>query len=140
MEEQVKHTAKAAIFDQQFAAAFDKFLNEKRQGINQSYADKRDWQKYRLSPSYVEVKPFTVEGDDHKFHKAKWASLFKDCAFYYDLPTIQEEREMRFKLQNRYDDLFPENWRPNLSSRRELLVWACERHNEYMTEKGANEE
>ena len=64
----MKHTAKAAIFDQQFATAFDKFLNEKRQGINQSYADKRDWKKYRLNPSYVEVKPFTVEGDDHKFH------------------------------------------------------------------------
>ena len=47
---------------------------------------------------------------------------------------------MRFKIQNRYDDLFPENWRSPLQSRRDLMLWACERHNEYMTEKGAKEE
>lgn len=129
MEEQLKQETKAALFEQQFATAFDKYLNEKRQNINQTYADKRDWTKYRLQPSYQEVRPFTVEGDDNKYRKAKWTSLLKDAAFYYDLPTIQEEREMRFKLQFRYDDLFTEAWRPPLQSRRDLVTWACESQN-----------
>jgi hypothetical protein len=75
------------------------------------------------------IKPFTVEGDDTKFHYAKWDSLLKDSAFYYDLPTIQEEREIKFKLQFRYDDILPEGWRPPLQSRRDLLTWSCEQRN-----------
>lgn len=52
MEEQLKYTAKANLFDQQFAAAFDKYINEKRQNINQKYSEKRDWKKYSVMPSY----------------------------------------------------------------------------------------
>lgn len=46
----------------------------------------------------MEVKPFTVEGDDNQLRKAKWASLLKDSAFYFDKPTLDQERDMRFKL------------------------------------------
>jgi hypothetical protein len=48
-----------------------------------------------MVPSYTEVKPFTIEGDDAKFHKAKWHSMLKDCAHYYDVPTLEEEGDMR---------------------------------------------
>jgi len=47
---------------------------------------------------------------------------------------------MKSKLQFRYDDLFAEQWRAPLQSRRDLLTWACESHNNYMAEKGAPEE
>jgi len=40
---------------------------------------------------------FEIENDD-KFKTLKWNSLFKDAAFYFDAPTIAEEREMRFDL------------------------------------------
>ncbi len=88
MEEQLKQSAKADLFNKKFEEAFDKYLTEKRNNVNQQYADKVDWTKYRVQPSYTEVKPFTVEGDDHKYRKAKWASMLKDCAFYIDLPNI----------------------------------------------------
>jgi hypothetical protein len=39
-----------------------------------------------------------VEGDDQKLHKAKWASFLKDASFYLDVPTLHEQREMRFSL------------------------------------------
>ena len=88
MEEQLKQETKAHLFEQQFATAFDKYLNEKRQNVNQQYAEKRNWQDYTVNAPYEEVKPFTVEGDDKKFRKAKWASLLKDASFYFDLPNI----------------------------------------------------
>lgn len=86
------------------------------------------------------MKPFTVEGDDHQLRKAKWASLLKDSAFYFDKPTLQQERDMRFKLQQRYDDLFEEAWRPPLQNRRELVLWSCQKQNEFLEGKGAAED
>ena len=38
----------------------------------------------------------------------------KDASFYYDHPTINEEREMRKTLQKRYDSLFQTHWKPPL--------------------------
>lgn len=80
-----------------------------------------------------------MEGDDEKFHNAKWRSFFKDSAFFFDLPTIHEQREMKFKLQYRYDDLLPEHWRAPLQSRRDLLLWTCEARNNYLQERNAPE-
>ena len=54
-----------------------------------------------------------------------WRSLMKDCAFYYDAPTIREENEMKSKLQRNYDQLFEDNWRPPLADRKNLVTWAC---------------
>lgn len=81
-----------------------------------------------------------MEGDDNKLHKAKWNSFLKDAAFYMDLPNLQEQREMRFTLQRRYDDLFAESWNAPLQSRRDLLTWVCQKRNSYMSEKSAPEE
>lgn len=86
------------MFEREFVSAVNKYLNEKKEGVTKTYAEKKDWKEYSLRPSYTPVQVFTVEGDDKKFHYAKWNSLMKDAAFYYDLPTIGEEREIRRKL------------------------------------------
>jgi len=127
------------MFERDFMLAFNKYMNQKKEQATKPYAEGRDWQQYRLQPSYKEVHPFTVEGDDSKYHNAKWNSLLKDSAFYYDVPSIEDEREMRFKLQLRYDDLFESAWRPPLQSRRDLVQWACEEKNKYLEAKGASE-
>jgi hypothetical protein len=77
------------------------------------------------------VKPYEIEGDDHLKSK-KWVHFLKDCAFYFDKPNVHDEREMRFNLQGKYDDLFEKGWRPPLENRRELLLWGCEQHNAYL--------
>lgn len=141
LETQLKGHAKSAIFERDFVLAFNKYLGQKRDGANSTYAQKKDWNEYRLKQAFEpQIKAFTVEGDDTKFHKAKWTSFLKDAAFYYDLPTLQEQREMRFKLQHRYDDLFADQWRAPLASRRDLITWVCETRNTYLKEREASEE
>lgn len=139
LEAQLKNHAKSAIFERDFMLAFNKYMNEKKESALKTSAEQKDWKEYRLKPSYVKVEPFTVAGDDNKFHKAKWEQFMKDSCFYFDAPTLDEEREMRQKLQFRYDDLFADSWRPPLQSRRDLVQWTCEKRNEYMSEKQAPE-
>jgi len=140
LEAQLKGHAKSAIFERDFMIAFNKHLNDKREGVNRTYAEKKDWKEYRLNPSVDDSrKPFAVAGDDAKLHQAKWRSFLKDSAFYYDLPTLQEQREMRFKLQHRYDDLFADAWTAPLQSRRDLVTWTCEQRNAYLSERSAPE-
>lgn len=139
LENQLKSHAKSAIFQRDFVVAFNKHLAEKREGASKTYAEKQDWREYRLEPAFQRHnEPFVVEGDDAKFHKAKWASFLEDAAFYFDLPTVSEQREMRFKLQKRYDELMPSA--PPLQSRRDLVLWTCEARNAYLQERNAPEE
>ena len=91
LESQLKGHAKSAIFERDFVNAFNKHITEKREGANKTYAEKKDWTEYRLTKAFeIQNPPFVVEGDDSKFHKAKWSAFLKDAAFYYDLPTIHE--------------------------------------------------
>ena len=53
----------------------------------------------------------------------------KDCAFYYDVPTVDDEVEMKKKLQFKYDHILQEGWRPAVTSRRDLMHWACGQYN-----------
>ena len=53
----------------------------------------------------------------------------KDCAFYYDVPTIDEENKMKRTLQRKYDSILKPGWRPSLTTRRDLLEWACNQVN-----------
>ena len=57
---------------------------------------------------------FTIPGDDATFQPKMWESLFTDCAFYFDRPTLEQETKMKQKLQAKYDPLFTEGWRPPL--------------------------
>jgi hypothetical protein len=89
LETQLKGHAKSAIFERDFVNAFNKYLTEKREGADKTYAEKKDWKEYRLTkPFEPQYTPFVVEGDDNKLHKAKWASFLKDAAFYLDAPTL----------------------------------------------------
>ena len=39
----------------------------------------------------------------------------KDCTFYFDAPSLDEENDMRRKLQRKYaDDLFSDVMKPRL--------------------------
>ena len=136
----MKSHAKSAMFERYFVFAFNKYLGEKREGVSKTYAEKKDWKEYRLTQVFEpQVTAFTVEGDDSKLHQAKWKSFLRDACFYYDLPTVQEQRDMHFKLQHRYDDLFADSWRAPLQSRKDLVTWTCEQRNAYLTEKSAPE-
>ncbi len=43
LETQLKGQAKSAIFERDFAIAFNKHLAEKREGVNHTYAEKQNW-------------------------------------------------------------------------------------------------
>jgi hypothetical protein len=88
LESQLKSHAKSALFERDFVLSFNKYLGEKREGANKSYSEKVDWRDYKLTQFERQHAPFTVEGDDAKFHQAKWGSFLSDAAFYYDLPTL----------------------------------------------------
>ena len=63
----------------------------------------------------------------------------RDSALYYDNPTIEDERNIKRKLQKRYDGLFEAQWNPRLRSRRDLLTWSCLEKNKAMEAKSAPE-
>ena len=138
MEEKLRTQAKNAIFQRDFREAFNKYVDEKRQASIQPYADRVDHSEYRIGQSMDKLKPFTVE-DDCKLNLKKWASCLKDCAYYYDDPSLDQERTMKKKLQFRYDDLFQDGWRPPLQSRQDLLMWVCNNRNEWLETKGKPE-
>ena len=89
----------------------DKTLVEK---LGQDVLESRD----RLSSR------FDVNGDDEN-KTLMWRSLMKDCAFYYDVPTLEDELKMKRTLQRKYDPLFQQGWRPALTSRKDLVTWSC---------------
>ena len=104
-----------------------------------SYAETVDRSKYTKEDALVYKKAFRVEGDD-KFKSKLWGSMMTDASFYYDNPTLQDEQEMRKKMQYRYDSLFSSVMRPPLQSRKDLVSWTCQAQNQWMSEKGAPED
>ena len=52
LEAQLKNHAKSAMFERDFMLAFNKHLNEKKEGGYKTEAEKKDWKEYRLKPSY----------------------------------------------------------------------------------------
>ena len=81
---------------------------------------------------------FTVEGDDSS-NTLMWRSLMKDCAYYFDVPTLDQENRMRRTLQRKYDHLFYAGWRPALTTRRDLVTWACTQYNRSQSEAGSED-
>ena len=71
---------------------------------------------------------FAIEGDDEN-NTLMWRQMMTDCAYYFDQPSIEDENRMRSQLQNRYDSLLQPGWRAPLTSRRDLLTWACNQVN-----------
>ncbi len=90
MEAELKANAKNAIFERDFAKAFNKYLKEKQDGSDKTRAAKNpdEWKEYQLKKCFEPaIKPLTFEGDN-KFKSVKWASLLQEAAFYFDLPTL----------------------------------------------------
>ena len=104
------------LFEAEFAKEIEKQMAVKQSNKDKSLVEKLGKQKADTS----RLQRFTVEGDDE--HKTlMWRALMKDSAYYFDVPTIGEEREMRKTLQRKYDQLFTPGWRPSMQSRRDLL-------------------
>ena len=119
---------KNSIFERDFQIALGKALEKRKEGSEETYAEKVNWQDYKSKKAYEYKPPFSIPNDD-KYQSLMWSSLLKDTAHYYDTPEVGEEREMRFKLQKRYDSILKKGWRPPLQSRRDLVTWACEQRN-----------
>lgn len=75
------------MFERDFLVAFNKYINQKKENANLTYAETTDWQEYRVKPVLTPPQPFIVAGDD-KFKTKKWDHLLKDCSFYFDIPTL----------------------------------------------------
>ena len=120
------------LFEAEFRKEIDRQLAEKKSG---SVID-----TFGKMTKVEPLKPtrFVIAGDDAN-QTLMWRSLMKDCAFYFDVPTLDEERSMRKTLQGKYDGLFQPGWRPPLTSRRDLMTWACKQYNTSLEVKGAED-
>lgn len=72
--------------------------------------------------------------DDDQHMSKRWTAFLKDSAYYYDQPTVAQERFTLQNLKQRFDELFPSSWRPPMQSRRDLLTWVCEQRNQALAE------
>lgn len=114
-------------------------LEDRKRRAQMDYRTDRNRSDYTIyPPKYQEVKKFEIPKDDN-IHSKKWNSLFSDIGFYYDTPTLRQKQKIRKTLQLKYDDLFDDGWQPPLNNRRDLLLWACERHNDYLVKNNAED-
>jgi hypothetical protein len=112
-----------------------KCANLEQKNAAKTYAEKVKRSQYTRLEGRTKPERFSVKDDDEQKSK-KWDALFVDCAFYFDAPTVQQEVAMKKTLQLKYDDLFAVGWRPALQTRKDLVEWACYRHNQFQEEKG----
>jgi len=110
------------LFEAEFLKEIDRQLEEKKNVGGKSLAEQMGVHKTKGLPPVP--KRFTIEGDDAN-NSGMWGALMKDCAYYYDVPTIEDEIKMRRTLQRKYDGILTTGWRPPLTSRRDLVTWAC---------------
>ena len=119
--EKLKQDAKNILFEDQFQREVERQIADKQSKAGRSLAE----QLGETKDAPVRTQPrFAIKNDD-EHGTLMWRSLMKDCAYYYDVPTIEEEVEMKKSLQRKYDGLFAANWRPALQTRRDLVTWAC---------------
>ena len=117
--EKLKQETKDIIFNQQLSKAIDAARQQKIEDAGKTYAESSSVKRedYTLSQSNLTSnRPlrFKVAGDD-QFFTGKWQAMMKDCAFYYDAPSLDAENDMRRKLQRKYaDDLFNDVMKPRL--------------------------
>ena len=117
------------LFDAELAKEIERQVNEKKSGATLA-------EKLGVDGPEVGVhraKRFTIAGDDGK-QTLMWRALMKDCAFYFDAPTIDDEVSMKKKLQRKYDPILKPGWIPPLQSRRDLVTWACNQYNDNLKE------
>lgn len=116
-------------------------MQEAKENAGKTYAEKlgNNYYKYTLNKSLQRNERFTV-ADDDELKSKKWAALMTDVSHYFDAPSLEQERKMKFTLQRKYDDLFGAGWRPHLQSRKDLVNWACNSQNEFLSSKNVPED
>ena len=127
----LENEAQNILFEAEFQKEVDRLIAEKQANKNKTLAEKLKVE--HRSP--LQNQRFSIEGDD-EMQSEMWKSFLKDCAYYYDVPTIDDENKMRRTLQYKYDSILPAGWRAPLTSRRDLLTWACNRANNKLIELG----
>ena len=139
INQKLKQETKDLIFNQQVEKLIEERKKQKQADAEgkRTYAEKVDQSLYTVTPYVKEPHRFQVEGDDKYFSK-QWESMMKDCGFYYDNPSVEQEVQMKRTLQKKYsDDLFQNVMRPRLQSRKDLMLWACSQQNQFMDDMSA---
>ena len=76
------------LFEAEFAREVNRQLSEKQNNPGLPLPEQLGIT--RADPASLRPQRFVVEGDDE--HKSKtWGNFMRDCAFYYDVPTLEEE-------------------------------------------------
>ena len=128
----IMQQAKNALFDAEFQAEVERQLAIKRGQSGMTLAEKTGASKQDEFLHSTKVKTFEDE------NKA-WTTLMKDCCYYYDHPTLNQEKQMRYNLQLNYDHILPAGWRPQLQSRKDLVTWACKNYEGYFNKQSEEE-
>ena len=83
------------LFEAEFQNEVNRQLAERQANAGKTIAEVYNAENPHPEP----VKPtrFAIEGDDAN-QTLMWRSLMKDCAFYYDVPTLDHEKSMRRTL------------------------------------------
>ena len=127
--DELKRKRTEELYQKEFDEELARILASKKAGTDTpSYFDS-DYMKE--IDDYERPASYKIEDDD-KHHTKGWNALLTDCAFYYDHPSVEDKLSTKNKLQLRYDSLFASSWRPPLSNRHDLLLWACTQKNEAM--------
>ena len=117
------------LFDAEFSAELKRQADARKSG--ETLAEKLGVERTAIPGR---PKRFRIENDD-AHGTLMWRALMKDCAFYFDAPTIDDEVSMKRTLQRKYDHLFKDGWVPPLQSRRDLVTWACNQYNGNLQER-----
>lgn len=112
-------------------------LEEVQANKKKHYAEQVDREQYDIMPLEKKPQRFVIADDDAEFQPKMWASAMKDAAYYFDNPTLAQEKKMKQTLQAKYDPLFKEGWMPPMQSRNDLVSWVCQQQNAYMADRDA---
>lgn len=72
-----------------------------------------------------------IETDDGLKSKL-WTEAYKAAGYYYDNPSQDARNKMFINFRYNFCSLFEDNDIPNVNSRKDLLTWVCQKHNNYL--------
>ena len=87
-QNKLKQDAKNILFDQEFAAEVERQIAEKKALKGKSLVEQMKLDSVN-APKKHDGR-FSVPGDD-EHNTLMWRALMKDCAYYFDVPNIDDE-------------------------------------------------
>jgi len=114
-------------------------LEEVQANHKKHFSEQVNKDDYNLATMPKKPTRFVLPNDDAN-KSGMWQSAMRDAAYYFDNPTLKQEVSMKKTLQNKYDTLFPDNWRPPMQSRGDLVSWVCHQQNSFLKEQEAPED